>query len=154
MILSLHGYCRASPLAAAVGMQLTQIPSCTPAPTSPNALPPPMTWPWSPNHSPSACHNELFSHSERTGQKWQESCKVGGWDRKKREWDSEGGVEWRDTRKLEGGRAQQRCKVVGNQGRGKSEAGVWTEWQGHERGIEGRERVQPVRWFFYVLQLE
>lgn len=38
-----------------------------------------------------------------------------------------GWLEWRDTRKLEGGRAQQRCKVVGNQGRGKSEAGVWTE---------------------------
>lgn len=38
-----------------------------------------------------------------------------------------GGLEWRDTRKLEGGRAQQRCKVVGNQGRGKSEEGAWTE---------------------------
>lgn len=47
-------------------------------------------------------------------------------ERKGSETVRRGWLEWRDMRKLEGGRAQQRCKVVGNQGRGKSEAGVWT----------------------------
>lgn len=115
-----------------------------------------------------ASHNELFSHSGWTGQKWQESCEEWDGKRKKRERErgrprGGGGGEdgWnrgiQEERKLEGGRVQQRewCKVVGNQGRRKCEAGVWTEWRGKETWeTEDKETVQLVRWRSYISQLE
>lgn len=144
--------------------QLCPCTHCSTSPNSPSLL---MTRPWSQKCClpfPPASHNELFSHSGWTGQKWQESCEEWDGKGKKRERGRQrGGGEdgWnrgiQEERKLEGGWVQQRewCKLVGNQGRRKCEAGVWTEWRGKETWeTEDKETVQLVRWLSFLSQLE
>lgn len=149
----------------------TQLYPCTHRSTSPNSPSLLMTRPWSRNcclPSPPPPLPPIMScfptvgEWDKNGRRAAKSEMEKGKKKRERETVRKRRRRWlkqRDTRgeKLEGGRVQQRewCKVVGNQGRRKCEAGVWTEWRGKETWeTEDKERVQLVRWLSFISQLE